>query len=72
MKRLTITLSHGRIWTVELSSGVRAQGASPTSALDHILKPADAAALGEALGPLFDKIPDPGDHGNIGRGRASA
>jgi len=71
MKAVKITLTHGRVWTVELSSGVRAQGASPIGALDKILKPDEAAALGTALEPLFAKVPDSGGDSNIARGRAS-
>lgn len=68
MKAVKISVTHGRIWVVELSSGVRAQGASPIGVLNKILKPTEAAVLGVALEPLFALIPNSGGDGNIGRG----
>lgn len=76
MKRLTITLSHGRIWTAETSSGARATGASLQSCLDKLLPvagdPLANIALADdgydAIRGLFACIPDSGGDGNIGRG----
>lgn len=74
MKKLTITLSHGRIWAVETSSGVRATGATLESALDKIVPTNDPHEILEdefrwlSLENLLRAIPDSGGDDNIGRG----
>jgi hypothetical protein len=76
MKKLTITLSHGRIWTVETSSGVRTQSSTLAGALDQIvpMNHADMAMQERPeerygfLPTILDAIPDSGGDGNIGRG----
>lgn len=78
MKKLTITLSHGRIWAVETSSGVRATGATLESALDKLVPHKLTGAFGFkfedieqpwlGIKVLMETIPDSGGDGNIGRG----
>ena len=78
MKSIRITVSYGRIWTVETSTGVRATGPTLQSALDKIVPANDPHEILEdefrwlSLESLIESIPDSGGDGNIGRGPASA
>lgn len=75
MKALKITLTHGKIWTVETSSGVRAQSTTLEGALTDVLPagadPNNASDLYGALPLVFDGIRDSGGDGNIAHGQAS-
>jgi len=81
VKALKITLTHGRIWTVETSSGARATGATLESALEKLLPANLTGAYGArfedmtdrwtGINVLMDAIPDSGGDSNIARGRAS-
>jgi hypothetical protein len=73
VKALKITLTHGRIWTAETSSGARSQAASLGAAVEKLvpISLTDRASRDDferVLGIVFDGIPDSGGDGNIGRG----
>jgi hypothetical protein len=81
VKSLKISLSHGRIWAVETSSGARATSSTLVGALEQLLPANLAGAYGARFEDMTDRwvgievlmetIPDPGGDGRIGRGQAS-